>query len=191
MNLWFVAFQAEGARQIMGTSSKTLAEKLRKLAKRQHGCFTAAQAIEIGYADSVHLYHVKNGEWIRVYRGIYRLSDAPESPDARGMAALLWTRDKTGKIQGFLLPETEAAIRSGVFPASQPISIGVPRGFRRSSPPPDGIKVIKSDKHTTSNTSPVLVPFSIQRQAGFSKGMDMPDYYDWLDYHLVTCEKNQ
>ena len=78
---------------IMGTSSKELAQKLRKLAKRQHGCFTAAQAIETGYADSVHLYHVKNGEWIRVFRGIYRFADVPETFSARCMAALLWTRD--------------------------------------------------------------------------------------------------
>ena len=84
----------------MGTSSKELAQKLRKLAKRQHGCFTAAQAIETGYADSVHLYHVKNGEWIRVFRGVYRLADAPETPAARCTAALLWTRDKNGKVQG-------------------------------------------------------------------------------------------
>lgn len=54
----------------MGTSSKALAIKLRKLADRQHGCFTAAQAVEMGYADSVHLYHVNRGEWIRVSRGI-------------------------------------------------------------------------------------------------------------------------
>lgn len=175
----------------MGTSSKTLAEKLRKLAKRQHGCFTAAQAIEIGYADSVHLYHVKNGEWIRVYRGIYRLSNSPESPAARGMAALLWTRDKTGEIQGFLLPETEEAIRSGVLPSSRPIFIGVPRGFRRSSPPPDGIIIesIKNDLRITSDIPPVMDQSSIQREAIQTAGLDMPDYFDLLDYQSVICEK--
>ena len=175
----------------MGTSSITLAKKLRKLAKRQHGCFTAAQAIGIGYADSVHLYHVKNGEWIRIYRGIYRLADAPESPEARGMAALLWTKDKTGKIQGRLLPETEEAIRSGVLPPSQPIFIGVSRGFRRSSPPPDGIKLIciKKDLHKTSNKSPLRMPSSTQWPAIPSEELDMPDYFDWIDYQSVICEK--
>ncbi len=174
----------------MGTSSKTLAAKLRKLAKRQHGCFTAGQAIEIGYADSVHLYHVKNGEWIRVYRGIYRLSNAPESPEARGMAALLWTRDKTGKIQGFLLPETKEAILNGTLSSSQTIEIGVPQGFRRSSHPPSGIKIEIANKklHKSSNINAVAVHGQVFRKAVPPTGMDMPDYFDWIDYQSVICE---
>jgi hypothetical protein len=81
----------------MGTSSKELARKLLKLAQRQHGCFTAAQALEIGYADSVHLYHVKNGEWIRVFRGVYRLAEAPATPAARCMAASSGPGTKTAR----------------------------------------------------------------------------------------------
>ena len=129
----------------MGTSSKELARKLRALADRQHGCFTAAQAIETGYADSVHLYHVKNGKWIRPFRGVYRFADVPETPAARCMAALLWTRDKNGKIQGFLPSETAEKLRSGTLSPNKPVRVLVPRGFRRSSEAPDGIEVAVFD----------------------------------------------
>ena len=143
----------------MGTSSKELARKLRALAARQHGCFTAAQAVDTGYADSVHLYHVKNGKWIRVFRGVYRFADAPETPAARGMAALLWTRDKNGKIQGFLSMETAAALRDGKLSAARPIPVWVPRGFRRSTDVPDGIKIetLPGKSHKTSKIDGLIV----------------------------------
>lgn len=179
----------------MGTSSKELARKLRKLAAKQHGCFTAAQAIETGYADSVHLYHVKNRKWIRIFRGVYRFSDAPETPAARCMAALLWTRDKTGKIQGFLASETAEALRSGVLASEQPIQILVPRGFRRSSKIPEGIQIsaVNKNEHKTSRFRGLPVQISIKKTPSptieIVKTMDAPDYFDWLDYQAVLCEK--
>ena len=171
----------------MGTSSKALARVLRKVALRQHGCFTAAQALDAGYADSVHLYHVKNGEWIRVFRGIYRLAEVPETPAGRCMAALLWTRDKSGKIQGSLAPETQTALEAGTLDPARPIRVGVPKGFRRSSPPPDGIVVsVENNKnHKTSNISSSPAP-----KPGLPTippAMDAADYYDWLDYQDSIC----
>ena len=180
----------------MGTSSKELAKKLHQLARRQHGCFTASQAVETGYADSVHLYHVKNGEWTRLFRGIYRLAEAPESPEARCMAALLWTRDKNGEIQGFLTHETASALRSGTLTAASPVQLGVPKSFRRSSDVPDGLLITFFDKktHKTSKICgfPVLEPLQ-EAPTGIPappKGMDAADYYDWLDYQAVLCPKN-
>lgn len=180
----------------MGTSSKELARKLRKLAAKQHGCFTAAQAIETGYADSVHLYHVKNGKWIRVFRGIYRFADAPETAAARCMAALLWTRDKSGKIQGFLAMDTAESLRSEALTTDQPIQILVPRGFRRSSDVPEGIEIAVVDKksHKTSKMMGLLVQEHVQTHAPSPieppQNLDAPDYFDWLDYQAVLCEKS-
>lgn len=183
----------------MGTSSKELARKLRALAAKQHGCFTAAQAVETGYADSVHLYHVKNGKWIRTFRGVYRFADLPATPEARCMAALLWTRDKNGKIQGYLPSETAEKLRSGTFPTEKPVRVLVPRGFRRSSEAPEGIEIeiIAKKSHKTSkldgltvqidDSRPAERPQRAQRVPGAP--LDAPDYYDWLDYQAVLCEK--
>jgi len=183
----------------MGTSSKELARKLRKLAARQHGCFTAAQAIAAGYADSVHLYHVKNGKWLRVFRGVYRFADEPETPAARCMAALLWTRDKNGKIQGCLTAATAAALRADSLAADEPIRILVPRGFRRSTDVPNGIFLEIADlkSHTTSKLNGLIVQSDDMEPASEAApirktektAFDAPDYYDWLDYQAVTCKK--
>ena len=175
----------------MGTSSKELDRKLRKSAGKQHGCFTAAQAIAVGYADSVHLYHVKNGQWIRVFRGVYRLADAPATPAARCRAALLWTRDKNGKIQGVLTPETAERLRADRLGDDQPVRILVPKGFRRSSEVPDGIEISIADGkvHKTSKIDGLLVqPPPPSPGAGTPADLDAPDYYDWFDYQAVRCE---
>ena len=180
----------------MGTSSKELAQKLRKLAKRQHGCFTAAQAIETGYADSVHLYHVKNGEWTRIFRGIYRFADVLETPAARCMAALLWTRDKNGKILGTLSAETASGLRDGALSDDQPIQIVVPKGFRRSSDVPGGIQISTTtgNNHKTSKIYGLparIPPAKLSKPApAVPCGLDIPDYYDWLDYQAVLCPKS-
>ncbi|MGD9782401.1 MAG: type IV toxin-antitoxin system AbiEi family antitoxin domain-containing protein [Kiritimatiellia bacterium] len=188
----FVANQFNLGRH-MGTSSKALAEKLRKLAKRQHGCFTAAQAVDIGYADSVHLYHVKTGNWIRVFRGVYRLAEVPESVAARCMAALLWTRDKNGAVQGVLAAETAEILRENVPPSGWIVPICVPKGFRRSSDIPEEIQIsfVKPEEIITSkiNGLPVLdkdqsIPDSLSKPPN---GLDIADYYDWIDYQSALC----
>lgn len=181
----------------MGTSSKALAKKLRKLADRQHGCFTAAQAVETGYADSVHLYHVKNGKWIRVFRGIYRFADMPETPASRCMAALLWTRDKGGMVQGVLLPPTVEALQQGTLTPETAIQIGVPKGFRRSSRAPENVQIEKLDRtaHTTSKMNGLRIALRpvqpkcppLPEPPG---NMDRPDYYDWIDYQAARCSSD-
>lgn len=178
----------------MGTSSKELARKLQKRVERQHGCFTAAQAVEVGYADSVHLYHVRTGSWVRVYRGVYRLASHPETPESRCMAALLWTRDKTGKIQGRLAQEIVRELQAGTLDLHQPIRIAVDPGFRRSSTVPKGIlldvfdpKIHKSSK---MNFLPVVEIHEKHKSGALPVPgqLDAPDYYDWIDYQAVLCD---
>ncbi|MFH0920155.1 MAG: type IV toxin-antitoxin system AbiEi family antitoxin domain-containing protein [Fibrobacterota bacterium] len=53
--------------------------KLYAIADRQQGFFTAKQAIQAGYQDAVHPYHVQHGNWIREIRGVYRLVRYPKS----------------------------------------------------------------------------------------------------------------
>lgn len=175
----------------MGTSSKELSRKLQNVAKRQHGCFTAAQAVETGYADSVHLYHVKAGHWIRIYRGVYRLATITETPASRCMAALLWTRAKNGVVQGALAPDTTAALMAGSLGADQPIRMVVGKGFRRSASVPEGIEIsIEADReHKTSqmNGLPVLAPSPPPAELERRHFQDINDYYDWVDYQNSRC----
>jgi hypothetical protein len=182
----------------MGTSSKALARKLQAIAKRQHGCFTAAQAVEAGYADSVHLYHVRTGTWIRVYRGVYRLAAMPETAASRCMAALLWSRDKNGVVQGALTSETAEALLSGRLTSRLPVRMVVNKGFRRSSRIPEGIEIEigTAFRHKTSKIlglTVLAVPGAKEKSEPISSCSgfeDINDYYDWLDYRNGLCAAN-
>lgn len=176
----------------MGTSSKELERKLRALASRQHGCFTAAQAIKTGYADSVHLYHVKNGHWIRMGRGIYRFSDVEETPASRCMAALLWTRNKSGIIDGIIAAETAQKLVQGTLSIQEQIHVLVPKTFRRSTDVPPHIVIHKVDTRTIPTSKILGMECEATGESSGEQGkppLDLPDYYDWIDYQEVLGAK--
>ncbi len=129
----------------MGTSSKALLKRLQSLATRQGGYFTARQAIRIGYADSIHGYHVRNGDWLKAGRGIYRLSSHPGTKWPFLHVAQLWSRGRDDSPQGAFSHQTALAIQ-GLEPMDEGRShLTVPRNFRRNTSPPDGVVLHKGD----------------------------------------------
>ena len=90
----------------MPPKPKKAAAQLYSIAESQQGYFTAAQGIEAGFADYLHPYHVRTGEWERVYRGIYRLSKYPCSMDSHYVVWSLWSRNREGVPQGVYSHET-------------------------------------------------------------------------------------
>jgi predicted transcriptional regulator of viral defense system len=64
------------------------------LATGQSGYFTAAQALEVGYSYSAQKFHVDQGNWERVDRGIFRLPDWPPSRADSLIRSSLWARGK-------------------------------------------------------------------------------------------------
>jgi hypothetical protein len=71
-------------------------EKLYQIAATQAGYFTARQTIDSGFQDSTHQYHVRTGNWIREWRGIYRLARYPNSDDGHYVLWSLWSRNRNG-----------------------------------------------------------------------------------------------
>lgn len=59
----------------MPTDRRDLRRQLFSLAAEQAGYFTAAQAKEIGYSYQAQAHHVQAGNWIRIDRGLFRLSE--------------------------------------------------------------------------------------------------------------------
>ena len=94
----------------MGTSSKTIHKALLELSELQGGCFTAKQAVSIGYADSVHNYHVNNGDWIKEGRGIYRLAELPIQKRPELSVFALWSRGREDSPRGVYCMETALEI---------------------------------------------------------------------------------
>lgn len=104
------------------------------IAARQHGYFTARQALLAGYAYPRQHYHVQTGDWERVARGVFRLCDYP-LPEREDLIVLsLLSHDRTSQPQAIFSHETALALHdlSDANPAH--IHVIVPSGFRRQLP---------------------------------------------------------
>ena len=107
--------------------------RLYTTADSQQGFFTTQQALAAGFAENTHPYHVQAGNWIREYRGIYRLAHfpQPERPDL--MLWSLWSRNRRGIIEGVYSHATALSLYdlSDLMPAK--LHMTVPKHFRRNS----------------------------------------------------------
>lgn len=124
------------------------AQHLYETASSQGGYFTAQQAVFCGYAQKNHHYYVKNGDWLKELRGIYRLSRYPEPDDSQYIVWSLWSRSRDGKIQGVYSHETALAMfgLSDVNPDK--LHLSVPRGFRKSAAIPEILILHKKTFHS-------------------------------------------
>ena len=116
---------------------KTPKEVLYRVAEGQQGLFTARQAIQAGYDERNHPYHVKSGNWIKEHRGIYRLKNFPYSPDSQLSLWSLWSCNREGEVQGVYSHETALQIYdlSDISPSK--LHMTVSANFRRSAQVPD------------------------------------------------------
>jgi hypothetical protein len=65
--------------------------RLSRLAARQKGVFTRAQALELGVAPTMLCRRIESGLWQRVLPRVYRIATAPPSWRQKVMAGCLWT----------------------------------------------------------------------------------------------------
>jgi hypothetical protein len=116
-----------------GTATNESLKRLQEVANAQFGFFTTKQAIEAGFGEQHHGYHVQVGNWVREHRGIYRLAYYPatERPDL--MLWYLWSRNRQEEPQGVYSHETALSLfgLSDILPAR--LHMTVPKKFRRSS----------------------------------------------------------
>src|SRR5258706_11558480 len=100
--------------------------RLFEVAESQQGYFTSADAKKLGYDYPHQHFHVKQGNWIRVDHGIYRLKKFPAADHEDLMRWWLWSRKK-----GVISHETAAALYElgDLLPAK--IHLTVPVDFRK------------------------------------------------------------
>ncbi len=117
----------------MGKARKEAAKRLYDIAEGQHGFFTTKQAKAAGFAENIHPYHVQAGNWIREYRGIYRLANFPQGERPDLMLWSLWSRNRAEAVQGVYSHETALSLHglSDLMPAK--LHMTVPKSFRRNS----------------------------------------------------------
>lgn len=115
----------------MGRSSKACTARLYKIASHQQGFFTTRQALAAGYADNVHPYHVRNGDWRRVMRGIYRLERYPETSHSELIMIWLWSQNRAGIAQAVFSHETALFLLGKKSWPGGPVHVTLPSHFHR------------------------------------------------------------
>jgi predicted nucleotidyltransferase len=101
-------------------------DRLFQLAESQQGYFTSADAKRLGYDYPHQHFHVKQGNWIRVDHGIYRLKKFPAAEHEDLMRWWLWTRKK-----GVISHETAASLYELGDLLPSKIHLTVPLNFRK------------------------------------------------------------
>jgi hypothetical protein len=129
----------------VGTSSIRIREKLVEVAMRHGGYFTAADALVAGYADSVHGYHVRAGDWEKIQRGIYRLAGGPDWKWRDLIVWALWSKDREGRVQGVFCRRTALAVHGVLDRMTTPYDMAVPRHFRKGTAIPPDVRLYKDD----------------------------------------------
>ncbi len=118
-------------------------DKLFEIASGQEGYFTAKQAFQCGYSYRLHHYHKKQGSWIEIDRGIYRLANYSSSPYEDFVRWSLWSRNREGFPQAVISHETALSLHemSDVMPAR--IHFTIPTTFRKK---PEGGCIVHKGK---------------------------------------------
>ncbi len=109
---------------------ETRPDRLYSLAETQGGYFTSADASALGYTTSHVHFHVKQGNWVRVDRGIYRLKRFPTPRHEDLIRWWLWSRKK-----GVISHESAAVAYDlgDVLPSKTHVT--VPLDFRKTPAP--------------------------------------------------------
>lgn len=113
----------------MPADRSDLRRRLAALAARQSGYFTAAQALNLGYAYPTQRYHAERGNWIRVERAIFRLPEWPTGPHDDLVRWSLWSRGKA-----VVSHETALVVHDLGDVNPERVHLTVPPGFRAKAP---------------------------------------------------------
>lgn len=107
--------------------------ELIRLANRQGGYFTAKQAAALGYSAPKRSYHVRNRNWEREHRGVFRLAAHPLVARPDLMRWWLWSRNRNDEPQGIYSHQTALTLHELTDAMPSRVHMTVPPGFRRSA----------------------------------------------------------
>jgi predicted transcriptional regulator of viral defense system len=152
---------------------------LMTIAQDQQGYFTTKQAVEAGYADNTHPYHVRVGNWERVWRGIYRITHLPSPEDGQMMVWLLWSRGRDEKPTAAVSHQSALSLfELGDFNPAK-IHLTVPPTFRRNSQLPKAVTLHHAK----------LMPGEVTQLRGLSVCRPLRALYDVVDSNPNAIEE--
>lgn len=113
------------------TSTKVREWELYQLADRQSGYFSSAQAARVGYSRRLQHHYHGSGEWLKIYRGVYRLLFYPECADEQLACMSVWSHDKESRPRAIVSHETALALHDISDAMPSKVHMSVPRSFRK------------------------------------------------------------
>ncbi len=157
----------------MKTKMKDKKQLLFEIADSQGGHFTAKQARKVGYYNRLQHYHKKNGDWVLLERGIYRLKNYPVSDRDDMIRWSLWSFNRRGEPQGIFSHQTALALHDlGDFMPSK-IHITVPPRFVKKIPS----KIVVLHRG-------VLPPEDVENRSSFKVTTPLRSLYDAFEAHV-------
>jgi prepilin-type N-terminal cleavage/methylation domain-containing protein/prepilin-type processing-associated H-X9-DG protein len=120
-------------------------KKLLKTARQNYGYFTTFHAEKIGYNKTKHPYHVKQKNWIRIFRGLYRLYDFPDTMESEFCKWSLWSRNRNEQPQGIISHESALAYYNLIDNNPKQVHLTVPKDFRKSKIPDNALIIHKDN----------------------------------------------
>ena len=127
--------------------------ELYQLAQSQSGYFTTKQAAALGFTSNKRIYHVRAGNWVREYRGIYKLARFPEPERSDLVLWWLWSRDRSDRPTGIFSHQTALSLHDLTDANPSRLDLTVPVNFRRGIPIPKVLRlhydeVLPNDRNT-------------------------------------------
>lgn len=177
----------------MKDSTET-ARRLFELVDAQQGFFTAKQAKGVGYFEQSIGYHINAGNWIREYRGIYRLANYPQTERPDLVLWYLWSQNRKEEPQGVYSHETALALHDLSDVNPNRLHMTVPKGFRRNSSIPKILNIHVDDilpsdirqMHGVAVTGPMRTILDVVRDETLSDDLLRQAVSEALSRGLIT-----
>ena len=112
----------------MPVDRQDLRRRLAVLAAAQSGYFTAAQALALGYSYQAQKFHADHGNWLRVERGLFRLTEWPVGAHDDLVRWSLWARGRA-----VVSHDTALAVHGLGEANPATVHLTVPPSFRSSA----------------------------------------------------------
>ncbi|WP_044882623.1 type IV toxin-antitoxin system AbiEi family antitoxin domain-containing protein [Neochlamydia sp. EPS4] len=122
--------------------------ELFEIAETQQGYFTFQQATAAGFCDKNHAYHIKTGDWVKAFRGIYRLAKYPVGEREELVLWFLWSRNRSNVPQGVYSHYTALDLYELSDNMPSKLHMTVPLGFRRMAKIPEILILHRDNLHT-------------------------------------------
>lgn len=108
-------------------TQRGLDQRVARLASRQHGVFTRAQALACGATEGAVRWRIESGRWERLHPKVYRLAGVPRTWRQQAMAACLYMGPSV-----VLSHRAAALLRALVGFKRAGVEVTVPRSRNRS-----------------------------------------------------------